>query len=107
MKSIRLFLLLTSLILPSTLLAAELRLASVFGDHMVLQRDKAVPVWGWAKPGEVVRVSFAGQAVEATAGEDGKWSANLAALEASAEGRELSVQANSGGDADHQERPRR
>ena len=44
-------------------LAEELRLASVFGDDMVLQREKTVPVWGWATPGEVVTVSFAGQSV--------------------------------------------
>ena len=41
--------------------AAELKLAGVFGDHMVLQRDKPVPVWGWAEPGEQVTVEFAGQ----------------------------------------------
>lgn len=66
---------------------------------MVLQRDKPVAVWGLAKPGEVVTVSFAEQAVEATAGEDGKWTAELAALGAAAEGKVLSVQAKSGGDA--------
>ena len=32
-----------------------LKLAGLFTDHMVLQRDQAVPVWGWAKPGEEVR----------------------------------------------------
>lgn len=64
---------------------------------MVLQRERAVPVWGTAKPGEVVAVSFAGQKVEATAGEDGKWKAALAPLEMSTEGQELSVAAKSGG----------
>ena len=32
----------------SSLARADVRLAKVFGDHMVLQRDVPVPVWGWA-----------------------------------------------------------
>lgn len=86
-------------LLLSTPLQAELRLADVFGDHMVLQREMPLPVWGWADPNQTVSVSFAGQSVEASAGDDGRWSAKLDALEASAEGRELSVRMKSGGDA--------
>ena len=33
-----------------------LRFANIFGDSMVLQRDKPVRVWGWAKPGAKVTV---------------------------------------------------
>ena len=33
----------------------------IFGDNMVLQRDKPNPIWGWAKPGTVVRVELAGR----------------------------------------------
>ena len=47
--------------------------AAVFGDHMVLQRDKPAPVWGWDKPGAKVSISFAGQSKSAVAGKDGKW----------------------------------
>jgi hypothetical protein len=37
-------------------------LASPFTDHAVLQRDAAVPVWGWSDhPGATVKVAFAGQ----------------------------------------------
>ena len=32
--------------------AAELNLPSIFSDNMVLQRDRAVPVWGKGAPGE-------------------------------------------------------
>jgi hypothetical protein len=42
--------------------AAELKPSTLFSDHMVLQRDKPVPVWGWADPGERVAVEFAGRA---------------------------------------------
>ena len=61
---------------------ADVRLPAVFSDHMVLQRDTAVPVWGWADPGEQVTVSIAGQTQTATAGQDGKWTVKLNKLKA-------------------------
>lgn len=54
-------------------LKANVRVASVFSSHMVLQRDKPVPVWGWADPGEQVRITFNKQTKQATAAADGKW----------------------------------
>lgn len=45
----------------------------VFGDHMVLQRGKPNTFWGWAKPGEAVRVEVAGRQASGKAGEDGRW----------------------------------
>lgn len=71
--------------------AAELKLATLFSDHMVLQREKPVAVWGMADPGESVKVSFAGQSKSATAGTDGKWSLKLDALTTSAESRTLTA----------------
>jgi len=61
---------------------AEVKLPGVFGDHMVLQRDVPVPVWGWADPGEKVTVTVGGQSKSATADSAGKWSLQLAALKA-------------------------
>lgn len=72
-------------------LAAEVSLAKVFGDHMVLQRQRPVAIWGWATPGEQVVVQFAGQTLESKADETGKWLVRLAPLEASAEPRRLQV----------------
>ena len=72
-------------------LAAEVRLAEVFGDHMVLQRERPVAIWGWAAPGEQVTVQFAGQSHQATGDETGKWLVRLAPLEASVESRQLLV----------------
>jgi sialate O-acetylesterase len=71
--------------------AAAPGLAPLFQDHGVLQRDKPVPVWGRAAPGEHVVVSFAGQRVGAAAGPDGRWVAVLAPLQASATGADLTV----------------
>ncbi|WP_461785579.1 hypothetical protein [Prosthecobacter sp.] len=71
--------------------AAELRLPSIFSDHLVLQCDKAVPLWGWADAAEEIVVEFAGQSQRTTTSEDGKWMVKLEALEASADSRELVV----------------
>lgn len=57
--------------------AAELRLPSIFSDHMVLQSGTSVPVWGWADEGEGVVVEFDGQSKTTTANADGKWTVKL------------------------------
>jgi sialate O-acetylesterase len=70
---------------------AEVRLASPFTTHMVLQRDMKVPVWGTADPGETVTVQFAGQKVSATADAGGNWRVELEPMKVSAESRSLIV----------------
>ncbi|BDI30166.1 9-O-acetylesterase [Capsulimonas corticalis] len=57
-------------------------LSPVFTDHLVLQRDRQDPVWGWAAPGTKVTVTINGKSASATAGADGKWIARLPALTA-------------------------
>ncbi len=49
----------------------------IFGDHMVLQRGKPNPVWGWSEPGDTVRVQIGEHAATATAGANGKWVAKI------------------------------
>jgi len=61
---------------------ADVRLPAVFGDHLVVQRDQPIAVWGWADEGERVRVSLAGAEGQAVADGDGKWTVRLAALDA-------------------------
>ena len=70
---------------------ANVKLPAVFSDHMVLQQDQPVPVWGWAEAGEQVKVSFAGQTKTTQAGADGKWSVKLDKLAASGQPQTLSV----------------
>lgn len=70
---------------------AEVRLPSVFSDHLVLQAGKPVSVWGWAEAGEAVTVAFAGQRKTVKADERGNWNLKLDPLAASAESRELRV----------------
>ena len=50
---------------------------------MVLQQGQTLPVWGTATPGETVKVTFSGQTATATAGPDGTWRIDLAALSGS------------------------
>lgn len=61
---------------------AEVKLPAVFSDHMVLQREMAVPVWGQAAPDEQVTVRFRDQTRTATADKDGRWSVRLESLTA-------------------------
>ena len=85
------FLTLAVLCLSQFTSVAEVRLASLFQDGMVLQREMAVPVWGSAKAGEEVTVSFAGQTKSAKADQDGRWRLELESLVGSAEGREMKI----------------
>jgi sialate O-acetylesterase len=59
---------------------AGLRVHGLFGDGMVLQRDRACPVWGSAQPGDQIRVAIAGQTKTARTGADGRWLVRLDAL---------------------------
>ncbi len=74
-------------------LAAEAKVATAtpFADNMVLQRGRAVPVWGTADVGETVTVSFAGQVKSATADAKGAWRITLDPMPASKENRVLKV----------------
>ena len=69
-----------SLLLGVSLNAAELKLAHIFSDHMVLQRETSAPVWGWGEAGKTVSVntSWNWQTMKTTVGEDGTWRVNVA-----------------------------
>lgn len=66
-------------------------LPGVFGDHMVLQRGKPIPIFGTASPGEVVTVEFARQSVSTKADAQGDWEVRLPAKSADNTGRKLVV----------------
>jgi len=59
---------------------ADVTLPEIISDHMVLQADMAVPIYGKAAANEQVTVEFNGQKKTATAGADGAWSVKLDAL---------------------------
>jgi sialate O-acetylesterase len=66
----------------ATNLRADVKMPAIFGDHMVLQQEATLPVWGKADAGEKVTVTVGGQTASATAGSDGKWLVKLPALPA-------------------------
>ena len=59
--------------------SADVRLPHIFRNNMVLQQDMALPVWGWADPGEPIIVRFGESEVKTTATEKGEWAAKLPA----------------------------
>ena len=59
-----------------------MRLAPLFHDRAVLQRDVPIPVWGSTTPEQQVTVRLAGHAARVTAGPDGSWMVRLPPLRA-------------------------
>jgi len=53
----------------------DVKLPAVISDNMVLQGNKKVSIWGWAKPGEEVMVGVSWHSMKwaVTADKDGKW----------------------------------
>jgi len=70
--------------------SADVRLAKIFTDNMVLQRDQPILVWGWAEPGEAVSVALAGKNAATRADAKGQWIVELPALK-QGENLELTV----------------
>src|SRR5260221_90531 len=60
----------------------KIKVPSIFGDNMVLQRNIKVPIWGWARTGEKVSIIFQNKTFETSAGSDGKWFAQLSRYKA-------------------------
>jgi sialate O-acetylesterase len=60
----------------------EVKLPKIFGSGMVLQQAMAIPVWGWASPGERITVILGKTTVRATAGRNGQWRVQLPSLTA-------------------------
>jgi sialate O-acetylesterase len=72
-------------------LSAEIKLPAVIGDHMVVQQDKPVTIWGWAGKSELVTVRFNGQKKKSVAGADGAWRVVFDPLKAGGSPLELAV----------------
>ncbi len=60
-----------------------LKLALVFGNDMVLQREKPVPIWGTAAPGAEVNIQLQGQSISTKTDETGAWMAVFKPLQTS------------------------
>ncbi len=65
------------IVISSYCLHADVTLPKIFNDNMVLQRDRTIPVWGWANPNEKITVQFNHQTKKTKADKSGKWMIKL------------------------------
>lgn len=72
----------------------ELKLPEIFNDGMVLQRDRPIPIWGTAKEGQNIHVSFNSQIFSTVAAKDGRWLLMLPAMSAGGGTYELIIDAD-------------
>ena len=82
-------LLVASSILPQV--RADVKLPKVIGSHMVLQRDRPLPIWGWADAGEEVTVKLDEATATAKADAQGNWKVVLPAVKADGKAHRLTV----------------
>ena len=61
---------------------AQVRICKLFSDHAVLQRQKPLPVWGWAKPNQSITAELYNQKLTTQADSTGAWKVTFDPLEA-------------------------
>ncbi|MBP9094343.1 hypothetical protein KBI23_25220 [bacterium] len=88
MRSVLLTVLLALLSQPAF---AAVKLPGIFSDHMVLQQDQPIKIWGTAKPSEKVQVTFGNQHASCIANKSGNWHVVLEETRAGA-AQELKIQ---------------
>ena len=70
---------------------ADVTLPKVIGSHMVLQRDRPLPIWGWAAPDEEVTVKLDEATATAKADAQGNWKVVLPAVKADGKAHSMTV----------------
>ena len=81
----------------SAALAGQVKLPALIGDHMVIQQDKPVAIWGWAGKNEPVTIVFNGQEKRAVAAPaDGRWRVVFDALKAADKPLEMTIRGAKG-----------
>ena len=91
----RLFIIITLCLFSPVMASAELSLPNVFSDHMVLQREQVVSIWGTAAPGSRVKVSFKGQQKSTDTNTNGRWDVRISTGKADGQGATLTIQSGS------------
>jgi sialate O-acetylesterase len=81
------------LLLAILQIQADVQLASIFKDHMVIQQNKPLVIWGEGTPEEQVQIKFGQQSQTSTVNQDGKWQVTLKAMGANKQGQSLWVKA--------------
>lgn len=70
------------LIFAGSPLLAQLECAQIFSDHMVLQREREIQIWGWHDPRSTVTVTMNEVTVTERTNQEGRWQLTLPAMEA-------------------------
>ncbi len=70
------------LVYASASIFAQTSLPYVFSDHMVLQRNIAIPVWGTSAPAQIIKVKLGENSITTTADNNGNWSIYLPQMKA-------------------------
>ena len=65
------------IVFPATRVCADVAVNELFSDHMVLQRDMPLPVWGTAQPHEDILVTLGSHQAKTKADQQGRWSVRL------------------------------
>src|SRR3712207_6064356 len=80
-NTVHYFFLIACFFLPAVS-ASQVKLPRLISDGMVLQRDEAVKIWGWAAPQEKVNVHFLDSTYVSVAKSSGEWECTLPPLKA-------------------------
>lgn len=73
---------------------AGLKLPNIFGDHMVVQQNAPIRIWGMTSPGHAVTATLAGKSASTTADNEGRFSLQLPQLTADGATHQLTVTAD-------------
>ncbi len=79
------------LVLAITPVRGDVKMPALFGDHMLLQRQLKIPVWGWADPGEEIKVALGDHQGKAIASKEGTWRVDLEPIATASEPLILTV----------------
>ncbi len=76
------FLTFISLVISINSIFAAVSLPSFYTDNMVLQREQAIIIKGWASKGEIIKVIFNNKEKSTTTNKNGAWAVSLDAMNA-------------------------
>jgi len=88
------FLTIALAIASMTFVSADVVLSKLFADHMVLQQNQPIRLWGEAEPGEQVTAELAGETASVKTGADRRWRIDLPAMKADGKAHTLTVKGN-------------
>ena len=80
-----------ALLLPLSAARADVKLPSILGSHMVVQRDRPLPIWGTEDVGEEVTVTFDDKVEKTKANDKGVWKVTFPAMKADGKTHKITV----------------